>query len=123
MRCQRRPVMKFCLRTQSETVRQLIVGYANTARGKPIHGIGFVPRTYHEGRERKLHALRRIAFQDKAVERIEGLERLIELAVWANLREHPAFRRVRIDVAKMRKVRRIFEVAEGRHTMSIGVLR
>ena len=75
MRRQRRAVVKFCLRPQSEAVGQPVVGYANAARGKPIHGIGLVARAHHQGREGKLHALRRIALQDVAVERIEGQER------------------------------------------------
>src|SRR4029077_955059 len=39
------------------------------------------------------------------------------------LREHTAFRRIRIDVVEVRKIRRILEIAEGRHAMSIGILR
>ena len=74
MRGQRCAVVKFCLPTQREAIRQTIVGDANTARGKPVHGIGLVARAHHEARKRKLHALRGVAFENVAIEGIEGLE-------------------------------------------------
>ena len=120
---QRRAVMEFRFRTQRESVGQPVIGNANAARGQAIHRIGLVARADHQRRERKLHPLRSIALENKAVERIEGLERLVELAVRSDLREHPAFRRIRIDVVEMRKIRRVTEIAEGRHAVPVAILR
>ncbi len=112
MRGERRAVVEFRLGAQREAVGQPVVGDANAARGQPVHGVGLVARAHHQRREGQLHALRGVALQDEAVERIEGLERLIELPVRADLREHAALGRVRIDVVEIRKIRRIGEVAE-----------
>ena len=77
-----------------------------TARAaSPYMASGSSSRPRHQAREGQLHALRRVAAQDVAVERIEGEEVLIEHRVRADLREHAALRRVRIDVVEMREVR------------------
>ena len=87
------PSWNFASGTQRESVGQPIIGDTRTLRAaKSVHGIGFVARTDHERRKRKLHALRSVALENEAIERIEGLERLVELAVRPNLREHAAFR-------------------------------
>src|SRR5205823_1745731 len=39
----------------------------------------------------------------------------------ADLREEPAFRRLRIDVVEMREVRRIFQVTERRDAVALGL--
>ena len=70
------------------------------------------PRTRHQGGEGQFHALRGVALEDVAVERIEGEEVLVELPAWPDLRKHSALRGVRIDVVEMAEVRRIFEIAE-----------
>ena len=80
MRGERRAVVKFRLRPQRKAIGQPVVGDAHAARGQPVHGVGLVARAHHQGREGELHALRGVALQDEAVERIEGLERLIVTA-------------------------------------------
>ena len=64
-----------------------------------------------------------VALEDVAVERIEGLERLVVAAVRSDLRKHAAFGRVRIDVIEMGKSAGYCEIAEGRHAVALGVLR
>src|SRR5262249_38300780 len=118
----RRAVMEFRFRAQGEGVGKPVIRNADTACRETIHGIGLVARTHHQSRERKLHALRGVALENEAVERIEGLERLIELAVRPDLREHSAFRRFWIDVAEVRKIRRVAEIAECRHAVPVGIL-
>src|SRR5262249_59497992 len=54
---------------------------------------------------------------DEGIERIEGEEILIVLPRRPDLRERAALRRLRIDVAEMREVGRVGEVAEGRHAV------
>src|SRR5450830_1413043 len=123
MRGERRAVVESCLWTQREAVGQPVVGDANATRGQPIHAVGLVARAHHQGRESELHALGGVTFQDVAVERIEGLERLIELPVRADLREHAALGCIRIDVIEVREVGRIFQIAEGGHAVTPGILR
>src|SRR4029077_14195324 len=112
---QRRAVVEFRFRSQRESVGEPVIGNAHAACSQPIHGIGLVARTDHERRERKLHALRSVTLENEAVERIEGLERLIELAVRPDLREYAALWRFWIDVVEVRKIRRVTEIAERRH--------
>ena len=81
---------------------------------------GSSPAARHQGREGQLHALRGVALEDVAVERIEGEEVLIERRDRADLREHAALRRVRIDIVEMLEVGGIFEVAEGRDAVPLG---
>src|SRR6185312_6422759 len=64
-----------------------------------------------------------LAFQDVAVKRIEGEEGAVIAAARNDFRVHAALGRVRIDVVEMVEIRRIGEVAEGRHAVALGVLR
>src|SRR5207247_1995742 len=59
-------------------------------------------------------ALRGIAFEDIAVERIEGEEVLIVLPLRADLREQAALRGARVDIFELLEVGRIFQIAERR---------
>jgi hypothetical protein len=122
VRRQRCAVVEFRFRTQCENVGQPIIGNTDAASRKSVHRIGFVTRPDHERRKRKLHALRSVALENEAVERIEGLERLVELAVRPNLRKHAAFRGFWIDVVEVRKIRWVAEIAEGRHAVPMGIL-
>src|SRR5262249_5682274 len=63
-----------------------------------------------------------IAFQDVAVERVEGEKVLIELAVHADLRKSTAFRRIGIDIVEMMEPGQVFQVAKSRHAMAFARL-
>jgi hypothetical protein len=62
-------------------------------------------------------------FEDEAVERIEGEKVLIEGPSCPDMGEHAALRGVWIDVVEMLEVGRIFEIAESRHAVALGLLR
>ena len=96
---------------------------AHRARRQPIHAVRLVVRARHQAREGQLHALRGVALEDVAVERIEGEEVLIEHPVRADLREDAAFRGLRIDIVEMGEVARIFEVAEDRDAVAFRLVR
>src|SRR5262245_30714555 len=115
--------MEFRLRTQGEGVEKPVIGNADTAGREAVHGIWLVARTYHQRCERKLHALRSVTLENEAVERIEGQERLIELAVRSDLREYSAFRRFWIDIIEVRKIRWVAEIAERRHAVLVDIFR
>ena len=56
-----------------------------------IHRVRLVERPRHQRRERQLHALRAVALEDKGVERIEGLEGLLEARVEGMVENMPPF--------------------------------
>jgi hypothetical protein len=99
-------------RPQQKFVGQSVSRAPHLLGGEAVHGVGLVAGAHHQRREGQFHALRRVAFEDVAVERIEGEEILIELAVRPDLRKRSAFRRLRIDVIEMPKIGRVGEVAE-----------
>src|SRR4029450_2589611 len=84
--------------------------------------MGLVGGGRHQAREGELHALRAVALEDKDVERVEGEKVLIEDAVRADMGEHAALWRVRVDIVEMLEASWIFEVAEGRHAVTLGAL-
>jgi hypothetical protein len=61
-----------------KTIREPIRGNPHRARGKAVEGIRLVAGARHQAREGELHALRTLALEDEAVERIEGEKALIE---------------------------------------------
>ncbi len=128
LRGQGAAVMEAGLRPQQKPVGQAVGGDLHGARGQAIDGIGLVMGggeyggRAHEGREGEVDALGGIALENEGIERIEREVVLVELAHHRELREHAAFGRVRIDVVEMLEVGRIFEVAEGRHAMMLGLL-
>jgi hypothetical protein len=68
----------------------------------------------------RLDALRRVAAQDIAVERIEGQRVLVVDRAWADLRKHAALGGFGIDVGEMRKAGPIIQIAEGGHAVPLG---
>jgi len=120
MRSQLVAVVETRFRPQRETIGQTIGGDAHRACSEPVHRIGLVVRARHQGCEAQLKALRGIALQDIAVERIVGHKTLIIHTVRADLRKHAALGRVRIDVIEVRKVGWIFQIAEGRNAVTLG---
>jgi len=106
-RGERRAVMEFDLRPDEKLIGEAVGGAAYLFGGKSVHGVRLVARALQKRGEGELHALRRVALEDVAVERIEGEEILIELPVRPDLRESPALGRIRIDVAEVREIRRI----------------
>src|SRR5215471_8118698 len=105
-----------------EAVGEPIHGYAHRARSEAVQRVGFVLGARHQAREGELHTLRTIALKDEAVERVEGEKVLIEGPSCPDVGEHAALRGVWIDVIEMLEVGRIFEIAEGRYPMALGVL-
>ena len=91
---QRRAVVEFGARPDEELIDQAVGRAAHFLRGKPVHGVRLVAGADHQRREGQLHALRGVALEDEAVERIEGEEILVVEAVRADLRKHAALRRV-----------------------------
>ena len=112
-------VVEARLRPQCEAIDEAVRRDAHRARDEAVHRIGFVGGRRHQGGEGELHALRGVAAQDVAVERIEGEEVLIVLPARADLREHAALRGFRIDIIEMAKVARIFEVAEAGNAVDL----
>ncbi len=116
---QPRAVVEFRLRPDGELVREAVGGAPHLLGGEAVHGVRLIAATHHQRGESELHALRRIAFEDVAVERIEGEEILVELPVRSDLREAAALRRVRIDIAKVLEVGRVGEIAERREAVRL----
>ena len=103
-----------------EAVGEPIIRYLHRAGGEAVHGIRLVRGARHQAREGELHALRAIALEDEAVERIEGEKVLIEGAARPDMRKRAALGRIRVHVLEMLEVRRIFEVTERRHAVPLG---
>src|SRR5215469_9138152 len=107
---------------QQETISESIGQYLHRARSEAVQRVGFVLGARHQAREGELHTLRAIALKDEAVERIEGEKVLIEGPSRPDVGEQAALRGVWIDVIEMLEVARIFEIAEGRNPMALGVV-
>src|SRR5262249_46537815 len=98
-------------------------GYPHHAGGKAIEGIGLVIGARHQAREGELHALRAVALEYEAVERIEGEKVLVEYPRRPNVGKDPALRSIWINVVKMLEFRRIFEIAKSGDAVLLDVLR
>src|SRR5215813_9721928 len=107
---------------QQKTISEPVGRYLHRARSEAVQRVGFVLGACHQAREGELHTLRTIALKDEAVERIEGEKVLIEGSSCSDVGEHAALRGAWIDVIEMLEVGRIFEIAEGRYPMALGVL-
>src|SRR5262249_40329132 len=105
-----------------ETISESVGRYLHRTRSEAVQRVGFVLGARHQAREGELHTLRASALKDEAVERIEGEKVLIEGPSCPDVGEHAALRGVWIDVIEMLEVGRIFEIAEGRDPMVLGVL-
>ena len=116
---QPRAVVEFRLRADDELISEAVTGAAHLFGGEAVHGIRLVAAARHQRGEGQLHALRRVASKDVAVERVEGEEVLIELPVRPDLRKAAALRRVRIDIAEVMEVGRVGEVAERREAVQL----
>ena len=71
------PSWNLRLRPDEEAVGQAVGRAPHLARGKSIHRVRLVAAARHQRGEGQLHALRGVALEDEAVERIEGEEVLI----------------------------------------------
>jgi hypothetical protein len=109
-------------RPDRKAIREPVIGNAHRARGEAVHRVGLIVGPRHQGREGALHALRRVAAQDVALQRIERQRVLIVDRARPDLREHAAFRGLRVDVVEVREVFRIFQLAERGHAMPFGVV-
>src|SRR5262249_62297599 len=78
VRGERAAIMEGAAGSHQKAVGQPIRGYANRASSKPVDGVRLVGGAHHQAREGELHALRAVALEDEAVERIEGEKVLIE---------------------------------------------
>jgi hypothetical protein len=112
-------VVKFRLGPQREAIGELVRRYLHRLRCEAVHRVRLVTGAGHQRRESQVHALRALALQDKGIERIEGLIRLIVGSCRRNRRKHPAFRRRQIDVVEVMEIRRIFQVAEHRQSVRL----
>ena len=119
---ERAPVVESDAWPHQEPVGQAIRGNAHGARGKAVERVRLVGGARHQAAKGELHALRAVALEDEDIERIEGEKVLIKDAVRPDLREGAALGRVRLDIVEMLEARRIFQVAEGRHAVTLGPL-
>jgi hypothetical protein len=115
---QRAPIVELDAGTHQEPVDQAVLRYSNGPRGKPVQSIRLVRSAHHQACESELHALGGVALQNEAVQRIESQTVLIENQVRTDIRERPAFRRIRVDIIELLEVGRIFEVPERRDAMT-----
>ena len=123
VRGERRAVVEFGFGPQGKTIGQTVVGDADALCRQPVHCIGLVTRARHERGERGVHAEGARAFQNVGVKRIEGEKGAVVAAARYRFRIDAALGRVRIDVFEMRKIRRVGEIAEGRHAVTFDLLR
>src|SRR5262249_7810314 len=107
---------------QQETISEHIGRYLHRACSEAVQRVGFVLGACHQAREGELHPQSGIALKDEAVERVEGEKVLIKGPSCPDVGEYAALRGVWIDVIEMLEVGRIFEIAEGRNPMTLGVL-
>src|SRR5262245_54810552 len=105
-----------------ETISESVGRYLHRARSEAVQRVGLILGARHQAREGELHTLRTVALKDEAVERVEGEKVLIEGPGCPDVGEHAALRGVWINVIEMLEVGRIFEIAEGRYPMALGVL-
>ena len=114
---QRRAVVPARLGPQREG-EDVAVGRDRHRFGKQaVERVGLVERPRHQRVVAHLHARRRVAARHEAVQRVEGRDVLVVLPVGRREIERAAFRRVRVEIAEMGEVRRIFEIAEGRQAV------
>ena len=67
---------------------------------EPVDGIGFILRAHHQAIEKKVEALRGVAFQDVLIERV------VRVGAAGSHRHHAAaLRRIGIDVVEMLEIR------------------
>src|SRR5215813_2915818 len=118
----RAAIVELDARPQQKTISESVGRYLHRARGEAIQRIWFILSAYHQACEGELHALRTIALEDEGVQRIEGEKVLIEGPSSPDMRERATLWSVWIDVIEMLEVGRIFEIAEGRNPMALGVL-
>ncbi len=121
MRGERTAVVKPGAGSHQKAAAEPILGYLHGARGQPVHGVRLVLGAYHQAREGQLHSLRAVAFEDEAVERIEGEKILVVGAGRPDVGEHAALARIGIDIVEMLEVGVILQVAEGRHAVARGI--
>jgi hypothetical protein len=117
---ERAAVVKRDAGPHQETIGEPVRRYLHGTRCQAVLGIGFIRSTDHQAREGELHTLRAVALENEAVKGIEREEVLIEGPGRTDMGEYAAFRRIRIDVVEMLEIRRVFEVAEGRHAVALG---
>ena len=103
---------------QAKLVGATVGRHRNLVCGIGIDRVGFVGGAPHHGGERLLHVDRRIALEDKSVERIEGRG-----AAAGELAEGAALRGVGIDVFQMLEIGRIGEIAERGQAVVRGLIR
>src|SRR6516225_9635296 len=104
---------------QQKTISEPVRRYLHRARGEAVQRIWFVLSAYHQACEGELHALRTIALEDEAVQRIEGKKVLIEGPSCPDMREPATLGGGWIDVIEMLEVGRIFEIPEGRNPIAL----
>src|SRR5262245_63835521 len=105
-----------------KTISEPVGRYLHRARSEAVQRVGFVLGARHQAREGELYTLRTISLKDEAVERIEGEKVLIEGPSCPDVGEYATLRGFWIDVIEMLEVGRIFEIAEGRNPMALGVV-
>ena len=116
---QRRAVVETRLGPEHEFEAVAVLGNGDAFGQQPVDRVRLIERERHQRIETHLHARRRIAARHEAVQRVEGLDVLIEEPVGRREIEKPALRRVGVDIVEMREIRRIFQVAEGREPVQL----
>src|SRR5271166_4578255 len=112
LRRERRTVVEFGAGADEELIDEPIGRAADFLRGEAIHRVRLVAGADHQRGEGQLNALGSVALENEGVKRIKRKKILVVETVGADLRKHAALWRVWIDVAEVRKIGRVGEIAE-----------
>ena len=119
-----RAVQEARLGAQPEAVVELVGRNPHGSGEEAVDGIRFVAVGGHQRVEGGRHAGRAVALPAINVERVEGVEVLVAARSGDLQRQQAAGRRVRVDVGKMREVRRQGEIAKRRQAVGFnGIVR
>ena len=114
-----RAVEEARLRTQPETVVELVARHPHRLREQAVDRIRLVAVGRHQRVEGRRHAGRAVALPGVDIERVEGVEVLVAARSRDLQRQQAAGRRLRVHIGEIREVRRQGEIAEGRQAMGL----
>jgi hypothetical protein len=114
-----RPVEEARFRAEAETIVELVGRNADRLRELAIDRIGLVAVRGHQCVEGRRHASRAVALPAIDVEGVERVEILVAARAGDLQRQDSGGRRLRIDVSKMREIRRQGEIPERREAVGL----
>src|ERR1700751_2610299 len=119
LRRERRTVVEFGAGADEKLIDETIGRAGDFLRSKAVHPVRLVAGADHQRGEGQLHALGGVALENESVERIKREKILVVETVGADLRKPAALWRVWIDVAEVRKIARVGEIAERREPVRL----